>query len=136
MESNDILVWSRRRRKLSLVTANLGLAEILLAIASLSLGCSRDADSECTNLASDAWTAIESVDGQHLECSVDADCGAVPIPSGCWQYPSCTASFVGNKATVGAALASAAKGVAGDLCTRFESRSCTYPAPSCDGLGT
>jgi hypothetical protein len=104
------------------------LLELLLAAACFSLSCS---DPSCVDLADDAWAAIESVNGQHLDCSVDSDCGYVSIPQGCWQYPSCTPSFLGNQVALSAALASAASGAARDLCRRFEARSCDYPAPSC-----
>jgi hypothetical protein len=114
---------------LSLVKNHVSLQQALLAIGCLSLGCS---DPSCEDLARDAWAAIQSVDGQHLECSVDADCALVPIPNGCWQLPSCTPAFLGNQVSLTAALDRAAKGVARDLCARFEARACTYPAPSCD----
>jgi hypothetical protein len=101
----------------------------LLLAGCIVPGCSSE-QSECEDLARDAWAAIETVGGQHLECSADSDCSAVQVPPGCWTMVTCTNRFVGNVA-LGPALADAANGVAGDLCERFESQSCTYGAPSC-----
>src|SRR4051812_41612403 len=88
-------------QKLSPIKNSSWLSQGLLAVACISLSCS---DPSCDDLARDAWAAIESVDGQHLECSVDADCATVPIPNGCWQYPSCTPAFLGNQTSLTAAL--------------------------------
>ena len=133
MESDHVPVRARSERNLSLKENYARLPSGAVLIACLALGCSRDSNSECIDLAEDAWVAIESVDGQHQECLVDSDCGAVPIPTGCWQAPTCTAFFIGNKASLEAALGDAANGVARNLCERFESQRCIYPdPPSCD----
>lgn len=100
----------------------LGLGFILLAASCQS-------NAECDDLPRYAWNEVEKINGQHVQCSVDEDCRAVEIPSGCWQLPTCTFFFVGN-ASLEQAVLDATNRV-NDLCERFEAQSCTYPVPGC-----